>query len=230
MKRVISVLAVALMAGSASAAFIGGPDFDTSDAVTGTAANVNVEANADKVVDGSGLDGTGTMHDTSDWNAVPATGWLGENSNVGGGPHPGTWEGGTWIRFDFDDIYELAVVHVWNWNHSFTNRGLNQVVIEYSETGGADPGEWTRLGGADHVFSFERATGESDYIGFDAADFAGATAKHVVFTALSGDGGVANFGGSGNAGLAEVRFHLIPEPATLALCALGGLALLRKRR
>jgi len=213
MKRAICILAVALMAGGASAAFIGGPDFDTSDAVTATSANWNVNATADKVVDGSGLDETGTMHDTSDWNSNPPTGWLGEISNIGipsGVPelNPGTWEGGTWIRFDFDQVYALGVVHVWNWNHSYTNRGTNQVVIEYSQTGGADPAEWTRLGGEDQVFAFDQATGENDYEGFDAANFGGALAQHVVFTARTGEGGVANFGGSGNAGLAEVRFNL----------------------
>ena len=215
------------LAGSASAAFVGGPDFDTSDAVTATAANFAVASTAPvNAVNGSGLDGTGEMHSNGAWN--DNVGWLGDTPNLGN-VNPGTWEGGAWIRFDFDQVHPIASARIWNYNALLSNRGMNQVVIEYSETGGSDPSDWTRLGGEDHVVSFTQAPGLPDYTGF-TVDFGDVNAGSVIFTALSADIGVANFGESGNAGLAEVRFAIVPEPATLSLLALGAVALIRRKK
>ena len=59
----------------------------------------------------------------------------------------------------------------------------------------------------------------------------------IVFTSGDAPGGPlsdgtvydTNFGGSGNNGLSEIRF-VVPEPATIGLLTLGGLAMLRRRR
>jgi len=59
----------------------------------------------------------------------------------------------------------------------------------------------------------------------------------IVFTAGDAPGGPlsdgtvfdTNHGGSGNIGLSEIRF-VVPEPATIGLLTLGGLAMLRRRR
>ena len=227
MKRVICILAVALMAGGASAACVGGPGFDTTDAVTATASHSAVAQTAPvNAVNGSGLDGTGEMHSDGAWN--DNVGWLGDRPNFGN-LNPGTWEGGAWIRFDFDQVHPIASARIWNYNSSLSERGMNQVVIEYSETGGANESDWTRLGGAAHVFSFPQAPGADDYTGF-TVDFGDVNVGSVVFTALSEDEGVANFGGTGNIGLAEARFIIVPEPATLSVLALGAAALIRRRK
>lgn len=73
--------------------------------------------------------------------------------------------------------------------------------------GGPDSSEWTRLGGEGHVYDFERATGTSGYADFTLDDFDGALARSVVFTSEQGTRGTSNFGGTGNIGLSEVRFH-----------------------
>jgi len=239
MKRVICVLAVALMAGGAQASFVG--MFDTSGYVTATAPNAEAGPGAMpiKAVDGSGLDETGEMHDNSGYASGRI--WLGERDNGGnagstdpegdGGPNPGTYShesNPVWFRFDFRENQLISHARIWNCNGA-TNRGFNQVVVEYSATGGADPAEWTRLGGPDAVQSFPQASHEDDYLGFEL-DLGGADIKSVVFTALTSDSGVANFGGSGNVALSEVRFYIVPEPATMGLIVLGGLALLRRRR
>ena len=202
----IACAAVVALGGSAWAqGFIGGPDFDTTDAVTATASHSAV-TQTDKVnaVNGTGLDETGEMHSNDDWSGAVA--WLGDTPNFGN-LNPGTWEGGIWIRFDFDQVYAIGSARIWNYNSALNARGMNQVVIEYSETGGTAPSDWTRLGGDENVVSFPQAPGENDYTGF-TVNFGGVNAGSVVFTALSDEVGVANFGGTGNAGLAEVRFNL----------------------
>jgi len=174
----------------------------------------NTGATADKALDGSGLDPTGLMHDNSGY--MEGRIWLGEVTNEPHGdgtglPNPGTYwhpsEPG-WFRVDFDRVYELMFARTWNGNGGHgTGRGMNQVVVEYSTTGGEDPSNWTRLGGPDAVHSFLQAPGDNNYTGFDL-DFGGVDAKAVIFTALTSDRGTANFGGSGNIALSEVRFYI----------------------
>jgi len=222
MKKMLCVTCVALLSlvgGAGAQQWIGGPDFDTSDAVTATAPNAEFGPGAMpvKAVDGSGLDETGLMHDNSGY--ADGRIWLGERNNGGnagstdpegdGGPNPGTYSHASnpvWFRMDFDHVYEIGYAQVWNCNGA-TNRGWNQVVVEYSATGGPDPSEWTRLGGPDAVHSFPQASHEDDYEGFQLP-FNGVMANSVVFTAQTSDAGVANFGGSGNVAMSEIRFYL----------------------
>lgn len=240
MKRVICVFVVALMAGSASAAFIGGPDFDTSDAVTATSPNWNGSGVPAVVVNGAGLDGTGEMHDNQPWNGDPVTSWLGEgNSGAGQGggavktPNPGTHWNDTdpnWMRFDFDGVYPIASARIWNYNGELTGRGFNQVIVEYTANGS----DWSQVAGPgeEGAVTFPKApggSGENDYTGF-TLDFGGVDASSVVFTVLRNESFVKNHADSGNVGLSEVRFNIVPEPATIGLLVMGGLALLRKKR
>ena len=206
MKKVwIVCAAVVALCGSAWAqGFIGGPDFDTTDAVTATASHFAVpQTDTVNAVNGTGLDETGEMHNNDAWDSAVA--WLGDTPNFGN-LNPGTWEGGAWIRFDFDQVYAIGSARIWNYNSALSARGMNQVVIEYSQTGGTSPSDWIRLGGDENVVAFERAPGENEYTGF-TVNFGDVSAGSVVFTALSEEQGVANFGGTGNAGLAEVRFY-----------------------
>ena len=240
MKRTILALSVlALLAGGAQAAFVGGPDFDTSDAVTATAPNwEGTIAPTLHAIDGTGLDETGEMHGTGNYQSE--TVWLGERDNrdkLNPGSYlwnPGTHyhedggKGPNWIRFDLDQAYELAHARIWNMNENYSERGMNEVVVEYSTTGGSDPGEWTRLGGPEAVQLFPRGPHDETYTGFEL-DLGGALMQHIVFTGRTQDSGVCNFG-AGNIGLSEVRFYIVPEPATIGLIALGGLALLRRKR
>ena len=308
MQKVAWIVCTAVLAlgGSAWAqGFIGGPDFDTSDAVTATSPNWNAGAVADRLVDGSGIDETGEIHDNQGWQADPNTVWLGEGGNVfgnGGGTentlNPGTYTHETnpnWVRFDFDATYQIGDVRIWNYNGEIPGRGLNQVIVEYSATGGEDPGEWSQLvgDGEEGAQTFPEASGEEDYTGF-TLNLNGAEASSVVFTVLRNEGFVKNHSSSGNIGLSEVRFYsgtaivcdpgdadrdgdvddddlslllanwggnvdctkgefsgaspvddddlslllanwtgavaAVPEPATMALIALGGVALLRRKR
>jgi hypothetical protein len=112
--------------------------------------------------------------------------WLSED--VGGQP--------VWIEYQFDRIYKLHEMWVWNHNvefEEFIGYGLNDVTIEYSMDGSS----WTQLEG---VHQFERGPGTDGYAHNTTIDFAGALAKSVRLTANS------NHGPYNKYGLSEVRF------------------------
>jgi len=98
-------------------------------------------------VNGAGLDTSGYLHS----NQAVGT-WI--SCDGGGGasnPNPGTVSGEAWIRFEFDRIYQLNAMWVWQFNQiNFEDRGFRNVTIEYSTTG--SPGEWTELTGWGGVF------------------------------------------------------------------------------
>jgi len=223
MHKAVWIACVAVLAAGAGASaqdFIGGPDFDTSDAVTATGSTWDGGWEPVHVVDGSGLDPTGVMHSNGEDPRESGLMWLGELSDEGN-KSGATDTGGAWIRFDFDQVYDLGGAHIWNHN-GITARSMNQVIVEYSLTGGAS--DWTRLGGEDYVHTFPRTpvdpelaqwdVGDDIYTGF-WLDLGGISAKSVVFTCLSAGGGVGNFSGgttiTGAVGLSEVRFYLPGE-------------------
>jgi len=140
-----------------------------------------------KTVDGSGLN-------SSDLHSIDAKDmWL---SNVAG-PQP------TWIRYEFDGIYKLHEMWVWNQNQvveSTIGFGAKQVTIEYS-TDGVD---WLALGD----FEFAQASGLDDYSHNTTVNFGGVPAKYVRLTVNSNWGGIVP-----QYGLSEVRFFYIPVHA-----------------
>jgi len=147
-----------------------------------------------KSANGSGL--TDVVHNnsitaSSMWTTLPGGGGA---SN----PHPGTEPGAAWIKYQFDQIYDLGTLWVWNQNQlSSSDRGLRNVTIEYS----ADGSRWTKLG----EFEFAPAAGTARYGHDIEVDFGGIPAKYVVITAHSTGG---NWGGD-SFGLSEVRFGVI---------------------
>jgi|GEM_PF-393432 len=144
-------------------------------------------------VNGSGLD-TNDEHST-DGNAM----WLSKNT----GPH--------WIQFEFDQIYALHELWVWNSNQlvePILGFGARTVKIEYS----VDGATWTALEG---VPEFGRAPGEPAYKPNTTVSFGGVSGKYVKLTIE------ANWGGLAQTGLAEVRFFSIPVYASQPTPATG---------
>ncbi len=109
-----------------------------------------------------------------------------------------------WIQYEFDNVYKLHEMWVWNSNQlieSLLGFGAKNVTVEYS----ADGETWTVLEGAPE---FARATGMATYAANTTVDFGGAVAKFVRLTINQTWGGLAP-----QTGLSEVRFFYIPTQA-----------------
>ena len=74
------------------------------------------------------------------------------------------------------------------------------VKIDYSEDGQ----NWTALG----TMNFPKAKGEAVYGGFSGPDLSNLKAQYVLLTAIS------NHGDASCAGIAEIKFNLLPEAGT----------------
>ncbi len=141
-------------------------------------------------VDGTGL--TNGQHSVQD-----AAMWLGDAS--GGGP--------AWIQFDFDRLYKVYQMQVWNFNglyEGFLGFGCKDVTIEYA----TEPDVWISLGD----FQLEKATSKTAYTG-QSIDVGGLAMRAVRVNIAS------NFSGRTSYGLSEVQFlhkpvfAREPEPA-----------------
>jgi hypothetical protein len=109
-----------------------------------------------------------------------------------------------WIQYEFDKVYKLDKMLVWNSNQAiegFLGFGAKSVVVETSEDGQT----WTVLEG---VSEFAKASGAATYTANTTVDFAGAMARFVKITISGNWGGMAT-----QTGLAEVRFFYAPVQA-----------------
>ncbi|MDH7599477.1 MAG: discoidin domain-containing protein [Sedimentisphaerales bacterium] len=141
----------------------------------------------EKTIDGSGLDPNG-LHSTS-INDM----WLSAT------PAP------VWIQYDFDRIYKLDRMLVWNYNGEdlLAGLGCRDVTIEYS----LDDADWIALA---NIPAFEPALGQAGYAANTIVDLADIAAQKVRITALSN---WANNPLFGMCGLSEVRFLYVPVTA-----------------
>ena len=147
----------------------------TSDATAGPQNTVN----------GSGLDAA-DQHST-----VSSDMWL---ATPGADP--------LWIQFEFDRVYKLHEMLVWNSNSQFElilGFGIKGVTVDYSENGI----DWTALGD----FELARATAKATYAANTTVDLGGVPVKHVRLNVNSG------YGMMGQYGLSEVRFLYVPAQA-----------------
>jgi hypothetical protein len=109
-----------------------------------------------------------------------------------------------WIRYEFDKVYKLQEMWVWNANQDIETMfglGARDVTVEYS----VDGQTWEVLEG---VPEFAEATGTPTYTANTTVAFGGVEARFVRLTIN------ANWGGSvPQTGLSEVRFFYIPVQA-----------------
>jgi len=154
--------------------------------ITATASSFQEGRDPENTINGSGLDDD--LH-----SAVEADMWLSSDT----GPEP------AWIQYDFDKVYKLYQMWVWNYNGPWEfllGFGFRDVTIEHS-TNGTD---WTELVG---VSEFDRAPGKKDYAHSTTVEFDGLAAKYIKITAHS------NWSIYTQYGLSEVRFLYIPVRA-----------------
>ncbi|MCK4292070.1 MAG: discoidin domain-containing protein, partial [Planctomycetes bacterium] len=157
-----------------------------TDNITATASSSVAGRGPENTVNESDLDGDLHSKDTS-------TMWLSASEPAG-----------AWIRYEFDRIYKLYEMWVWNFNGEglLTMHGLKEVTIEYSTDGSA----WTQLPG---VGEFAKAPGNDGYAHDTPVAFGGAAAKYVKITANSNhSNGIID-----QHGLSEVRFFYLPVQA-----------------
>ena len=164
-----------------------------------------------------------------------------------------------WAEFSLDQVYELGDMWVWNYAESWeewgdwTFHGMQGIEVHATSItdtlvgsptygkGSNDPDDWTL------IYQGDLACAEAGYLEnkevSQIIDFGGFAAQHIVITCAPGfltdDGPFTEHDlnwseektGEWNdgQGLSEVRFYEIPEPATMILLGLGGLALRRRR-
>ncbi|MGE5293398.1 MAG: LamG-like jellyroll fold domain-containing protein [Solirubrobacterales bacterium] len=155
-------------------------------AVTATASSSQANMGPENTINGSGL------NDLDQHSVVLAHTWM----TTGGLP--------SWIQYEFDKVYKLDELWVWNSNQMiepFLGFGAKDVAIEYS----ADGQTWATLEG---VPQFAKATGTATYTHNTTVDFGGVMAKFVKLTVKSNWGGAVP-----QTGLSEVRFFYVPVQA-----------------
>jgi hypothetical protein len=118
--------------------------------------------------------------------------------------------GAVWIQYNFDRLYKLQQMLVWNYNTEFESMlgfGVMNATVQYS----ADGTNFTNLGD----FVFNQADSAADYKYNTTVDFGALPVKAVKILINS------NYGGQ-QYGLSEVRFlytrawATVPSPATAA--------------
>jgi F5/8 type C domain len=118
-----------------------------------------------------------------------------------------------WIQYEFDRVYQLHEMVVWNYNVEFElilGFGFRGATIEYSTDGDT----WAALGDVE----LAQGTATSGYASNATVDFAGAAARFVKLTVTSGWGALPQYG------LSEVRFLQVPAHARAPQPASGAVA------
>jgi len=153
--------------------------------MTATASSSNsADEGPENTMNGSGLDAD-DLHSTESTDM-----WL--SSMIGAQP--------TWIQYEFDRVYKLHQMRVWNYNtlvEAAIGLGVKDATIEYS----VDGNDYTTL---DTTHEFARAPGAAGYAANTTVGL-GVAAKYVKITANSNWGGIL-----AQYGLSEVRFFYIP--------------------
>jgi len=157
-------------------------------AITPTASSsLSPTMGPEKTIDGSGLDAN-DLHSTNMEDM-----WLSNFS-----PQP------TWIDYQFDRVYKLHEIWVWNQNQiveSSIGYGFKNVTIEYS----VDGVNYMPLGAARE---FAQGPGTPGYAHNSTVDLGGIAAKAIRLTANSNWKGMLE-----QYGLSEVRFFHVPVRA-----------------
>ncbi len=159
--------------------------------IIATASSGGAGRGPENTINGSGLNDSGLLHGKDGENNM----WLSGAT----GPQP------SWIEYEFDNVYKLHEMWVWNYNEFMEpvlGLGFKDASIEYS----VDGTDYTPLG---TTAEFTRAPGAADYEHNTTIDMGGVPAKYVRLTANSNWGGILP-----QYGLSEVRFFYIPVHAT----------------
>ena len=206
-----AIAAAAAFASSAQAAIV------LLDGTASTAGPSTDTANfpASRVTDGVGMSGEGTLGLQNNNSALDS--WYSIASTE-------------WFRVDLGATVAVGEMYVWNGQTGgISDRGTGSSDIYYSltdtaqaiPTGGASDGDWIFL---KNESAWNQGTNDGTPYGPTDTFDLDVTARVIGFQLTEG------FGGNGGNSIAAMQFEVVPEPATMSLLALGGLALLRRRR
>ena len=127
---------------------------------------------------------------------------------------------GAELTFDLGTDQDVNLIKVWNYNESGqTVRSIKNLEIWASD----DDSTYTQVGGTWTLDQARDAAIASDQTVLALPQL---NTRYVQFRPLTVYGNSNNFYGIG-----EVQFYnVVPEPATMSLLAIGGIAMLRRRR
>ena len=210
-----------------------GNSYDTTSVVslhTAVAGGFSSEHSAARAaiqtIDGSSiLSGPGDETDLHNNSTGAAGMWLG--LAAGANPRGGTVAGSNWIAYDLGAVRPVDVMAIWNYGENgFPVFGMKNVTVEYSTTGSTIPGDWS-------VY-FDGQIPQASGGAPSAAELVienSVSAQYFVITSDTGiDGNWSAGAFTGQDGLSEVRFGVIPEPGTMVSMLIGGVLLTACRR
>jgi len=152
--------------------------------VNATASSALLNMDPENIINGSGLDAD-DLHSTEQTDM-----WV-----------SGSEPNGAWIEYEFDKVYKLHEMLVWNSNQTtepVVGFGIKEATIEYS----VDGTNWAILG---VTHEFAQAPGVAGYACNTVVDFNNVVAKYVKIIANGNWGGIVP-----QYSLSEVRFLHIP--------------------
>jgi hypothetical protein len=136
------------------------------------------------------------------------------------------------VFYGFDEKVKIDTIRIWNFNDdSQLSAGIKKANVYYTtETGSLAGREWKPA--SEDEIAVARGTGAKYYSANTQVDVSSQLLKMsgLEITGLKLE--VIETYGSSQAGLSEIQFEgeVVPEPATMGLLAMGGLAMLRSRR
>jgi hypothetical protein len=140
------------------------------------------------------------------------------------------------ILFDLGSIEDVASMKIWNFYEPYTTiRGVKDLEITYGTTLTAgvidSPTTVTSVTQFDQAIH-PGAGGSITGVTYDFDDGSNGTnnARYILFSVATSYGTEGGYVDGNFVGLDEVQFFAIPEPATMSLLAIGGIALIRRRR
>ena len=198
------------------------------------------------VIDGSGIDKSADPSDPAAW-VFSGSAYQDELMSWylkdGGVVTPGLNGKLAWDSFDFGSTIPLETLYLFNNNYQGGPSGVNTYNLYYADS----PTVGLPAAPNKNAFSTTGLTPQGDYDfssggwtlfntsgvltatknAISTVDLTGTSARYLAIEILTNHGDTYQ---GGRVGLDEVAITTVPEPAALSLLALGGLALMGRRR